>query len=128
MDNPIRNLTLERIMHIIVKVDAWLDHAVDPAYKMQPLAQDWARICKEQEEKGEAISELISKTGQNPRKGGRHPEALEKLLHEMGQQALTSIFGMQHFTKDISETVRVLQECLLEAERRVPEGFDDEPK
>ncbi len=46
----------------VAAVDAWLDDKVGQDYKDQPLAQDWARVCKETEEKGESIAELILAT------------------------------------------------------------------
>lgn len=48
--------------------DEWLDGSVSHYYKLEPLAQDWARVAKVSEEVGEAIAELIAATGQNPRK------------------------------------------------------------
>jgi hypothetical protein len=68
-------LTLERLLEMIRDVDLWLDSDVSPVYKEQPLAQDWARICKETEEKGESIAELILATGQNPRGIQEHRHA-----------------------------------------------------
>ena len=101
-------------------IDAWLDDKVSPEYKAQPLAQDWARICKETEEKGEAIAELILATGQNPRKG-RDPAATARLLEEMADRAWTCILGIQHFTKDAHATGHILDERLKRIRARVPE-------
>lgn len=91
----------------IVRVDEILDDNVSGIYKEQPLAQDWARIAKVIEEAGECISELILYTGQNPRKG-EHPERYGHMLMELADTALTSIYALQHFTKDIAVTQQVL--------------------
>lgn len=93
---------------IVVKVDAILDEQVADIYKQQPLAQDWARVCKDIEEKGEAIAELILETGQNPRKG-QDPTAFPRLLMELADRALTGIYAIQHFTKDIELTEHYLR-------------------
>lgn len=92
----------------VVDVDDWLDTGVAEAYGRQNLAQDWARVAKIAEETGEAISELILATGQNPRKG-THPEARDRMLNEMADVALTAILGLQHFTKDSGETRGIVE-------------------
>lgn len=79
-------------------IDQWLDDYVAVEYSEQPLAQDWARISKVGEELGEAISEFISATGQNPRKP-RTNDALP-MLEELADTALTAILAMLHFTKN----------------------------
>jgi hypothetical protein len=92
---------------VIKKVDEFLDEQVAERYKDQPLAQDWARVAKLAEEVGEAVSELILMTGQNPRKG-EHPEVRARLLGELADVAIAAILVIQHFTKDMSETQAVL--------------------
>jgi len=95
---------------VVEAVDEHLDEKVSSVYKEQPLAQHWARVAKEKEEQGEAIAELILATGQNPRK----PEdqaAYERLLDELADRALTSIYAIQHFTKDTRVTREVLERC-----------------
>lgn len=92
----------------VERVDEILDANVSQIYKEQPLAQDWARIAKVIEETGEAINELILYTGQNPRKG-EHPEQYWKMLMELADTALTSIYALQHFTKDIAVTKEILR-------------------
>lgn len=94
----------------IVFIDRWLDANVSEQYKQQPLAQDWARVVKAFEEKGEAVEALVGMTGQNPRKGYTHSQT--DLLAEMADWALTAIFGIQHFTKDIHGTEYILQQRL----------------
>jgi hypothetical protein len=98
---------------VIKKVDDWLDAGTAERYKDQPLAQDWARVCKLSEEVGEAVSELIQWTGQSPRKG-ENPAARAKMLSELADVALGAIYSIQHFTKDLSET----QAWLVGAQRR----------
>ena len=93
-------------------LDAYLDENVAQPYKDEPLAQDWARVAKVIEEVGEAIAELIAYTGQNPRKPQR-PEARAALLEELADVALTAIYGLQHFTKDIHTTQRIVKEKSL---------------
>jgi hypothetical protein len=93
---------------IVQEVDSILDSNVSSDYKHQPLAQDWGRVAKIQEEAGEAISELILWTGQNPRKGTDR-EARQRLLEELADTAMTAIYAIQHFTKDIRVTSSVME-------------------
>jgi hypothetical protein len=93
---------------IVQKVDFILDMKVSGMYKYQPLAQDWARVAKVAEELGETIAELILFTGQNPRKN-QDPEAYYRLLAELADTAMTGIYAIQHFTKDIAETEAVMR-------------------
>lgn len=92
---------------VVKKVDAHIDEMTAQRYKDQSLAQDWARVAKLAEEAGEAIQELILWTGQNPRKG-EHPTARVKLLAELADTAMTGIYAIQHFTKDLAETQAVM--------------------
>lgn len=92
----------------MIDVDDWLDADVAARYGREPLAQDWARVAKIAEETGEAISELILSTGQNPRKGA-DPDARERMLEEMADVALTAILGIQHFTKDSEKTCSLVE-------------------
>jgi hypothetical protein len=93
---------------IVECVDRTLDEQVADEYKNQPLAQDWARVAKDKEEHGEAIAELILATGQNPRKG-RDPAAMERLVAELADRAMTSVYAIQHFTKDVRVTEHILR-------------------
>ena len=95
---------------IIRQVDARLDAGCSGAYHDQPLAQDWARVCKLAEEVGEVVSELILWTGQNPRKG-TDPEARSKMLAELADVALGAIYAIQHFTKDVEATRQVITDA-----------------
>jgi len=113
-------IALEEILEIIEAVDAHLDGAVAEAYRNQPLAQDWARIAKVTEEAGEAISELIAITGQNPRKGVHSTR--EALLKELGDVVCTGLFAIQHFTKDTDATWAVVSGALAKAMSRVPDA------
>lgn len=92
---------------LIAEIDEWLDANVSEEYVAQPLAQDWARVTKTGEEAGEAVDALIAWTGQNPRKE-RRDEAYAELMDELADVALTAIYGMQHFTKDSTETARLV--------------------
>jgi hypothetical protein len=74
----------------------WLDKNVSQEYKDQPLAQDWARIAKVQEELGEAIAEFISWSGQNPRKP-RKLSARDDMCKELADTVLTGIYALCHF-------------------------------
>lgn len=78
--------------------DEYLDEQVSEVYHDQPLAQDWARVAKVAEELGEAISALISMTGQNPRKKIKGTQ--DELLAELSDIANTAALAIQHFTKD----------------------------
>lgn len=106
----------------ISKVDLWLDGDVAQAYKDQPLAQDWARVCKAEEERGETIAELILATGQNPRKE-RDPEAIDRLIKELADEAWTRILAIQHFTKNHVTTEMVMAKVLEKIMSRVPEEY-----
>lgn len=103
---------------IVTHVDQMLDDKVDSEYQEQPLAQDWARVCKVSEELGEAIAELILYTGQNPRKG-RDTTRLHNLLSELADTAMTGVYAIQHFTKDIDITERYMIDAQLKHHRRL---------
>lgn len=103
---------------IIEDVDKSLDELVGPLYKDQPLAQDWARVCKIVEELGETVAELILATGQNPRKG-IDPAAHERMLRELADTALTPIYAIQHHTKDINKTAEYLLDAQLKHHSRI---------
>lgn len=93
---------------LLVEIDDWLDSGVALRYQDEPLvAQDCARVAKVAEEAGEAIEALIAWTGQNPRKPQRD-NARDELLGELSDVALTAILAMQHFTKDVDETMLLL--------------------
>lgn len=83
---------------ILAGIDTWLDDNCADQYKDQPLAQDWARIAKLQEEAGEAIQKFIGYTGQNPRKGVCNSQ--DDVLDELADVAVTAMAAIQHFTKD----------------------------
>jgi hypothetical protein len=107
LDGP--GASLDAVLSVNVTwMDAWLDENVSDEYKAQPLAQDWARVCKLFEEGGESIDELIGFTGQNPRKGLYGTR--ESMLNELADTALTAIYAIQHFTKDVSETLRIVRD------------------
>lgn len=89
-------------------MDADLDGEVAARYKGQPLAQDWARVAKVSEEVGEAIDALIGITGQNPRKGEYGD--VNDLLTELADVALTGLYAIQHFTKDVDSTLDTLMD------------------
>lgn len=101
------------IDHEIVQiVDAWIDANVGRAYQADSLGQDWARIAKVNEEIGEAIAEFILLTGQNPRKPqDTSPERVRAFLLEMADAAMTIVYGMQHFTKDVLLTEYYLSQA-----------------
>lgn len=116
-------MTPGHIKDIVDFVDYWLDTTVAQEYKDQPLAQDWARVCKTDEEHGESIAELILATGQNPRKG-RDPDAKARLVKELADRTVTSLFAIQHFTKDAEETWAVFSGALAKAMLRAQAGID----
>lgn len=96
--------------HRIHIVDEYLDSRVSRIYQTEPHAQDWARVAKLVEEAGEAISELIAWTGQNPRKM-HDPGAFNRMLKELADAALTGVYALQHFTKDTNATMKILQDA-----------------
>ena len=99
-------------------INAWLDEETADNYKNQPLAQDWARISKVQEELGEAIQNFIGFTGQNPRKGIIND--LDDVLDELADTAITAIFAIQHFTNNTSQTKSLISGKLNRIYRRAP--------
>jgi hypothetical protein len=101
------------IKAIVGEVDQILDNLVSTIYKGQPLAQHWARVAKIQEEAGEAISELIAWTGQNPRKG-QDDEAYNRMLRELADTAMTAVYAIQHFTKNVTVT----EDIMIEVQRK----------
>ena len=103
---------------IVERVDHILDSRVSEIYRQQPLAQDWARVCKYEEEHGESIAELILATGQNPRKG-TDPEARPRLLAELADRALSAVYAIQHFTKDVTATEAILKAAQQKHESRL---------
>ena len=105
-------------------IDLWLDDKVSADYHNHPLAQDWARVGKVIEELGEAIGELILFTGQNPRKG-IDPGAGERLMGELADTAITGILAIQHYTKDIETTRKILHEKVDAIYRRMANGVTE---
>lgn len=101
---------------IVHYVDEFLDSKVSQLYKDQPLAQDWARISKMQEEIGECIQAFIGVTGQNPRKGFTHSQI--EVHDELCDAILTGIYALQHFTKNTSETRGLLRSRMRVHEER----------
>jgi hypothetical protein len=95
-----------RFWRSVKEVDLSLDEGVGEPYKVQPLAQDWARVSKVVEEAGEAIDALIGITAQNPRKGYYANKG--DLYGELADTAMTAILALQHFTKDEARTREIL--------------------
>ena len=111
----------------ITDIDEWLDSSVADRYQRESLGQDWARVSKAAEEVGEAIEALIAWTGQNPRKPQRD-EARSELLKELADVALTGIYGIQHFTKDADETLRIVRQRLARHHERMSVAYGQEEK
>jgi len=107
----------DELADLIEWMDDDLDNNVAQPYKDQPLAQDWARVCKVQEEAGEAVDALIGVTGQNPRKG-KYGSELD-LYDELCDTALTALYALQHFTKQRDVTLdRLMYRARYHRERR----------
>src|SRR5260221_12993312 len=87
-------------------MENWRDENTGELYKNEPLAQDWARICKVSEELGKAVNAFIGTTGQNPRKGLTHD--MDDVLEELADTALTAIYAIQHFTKNEQDTYGII--------------------
>lgn len=111
---------LAQILIELAQVDAWLDSAVSPAYKAQPLAQDWARISKVGEELGEVIDAFILHTGPNHRKPG--VDCMDDVLNELADVACTAILAMLHFTKDESKAGGILVDKVQSIGRRMAQA------
>jgi hypothetical protein len=107
---------------VIVAADLYLDGEVAEVYQQQPLAQDWARVGKVAEEMGEAITELISWTQQNPRKAP-DPAAYQKLLKELADVVVTGTLATQHLTKDITATTVSIQVGFAKMAIRTPDRY-----
>jgi len=105
------------MMAQVTAVDTWLDENCGPLYKEQPLAQTWARLTKDQEEKGESIAELILATGQNPRKADQRGSR-DRICEELADRAATSVFAIQHLTKDARETLVYFLNAMAKAAGR----------
>jgi hypothetical protein len=101
-------MTEQHVKDFIERLDRWLDDNVAAPYQSQPLAQDWARVAKVIEELGEAIQALIGCTGQNPRKG--HTHNMGNVLDELSDTIVTGYLAIQHFTKDIDKTMKVVDD------------------
>jgi NTP pyrophosphatase (non-canonical NTP hydrolase) len=101
---------------VFEEYDAWLDSAVSPEYREQPLARDITRITKLFEEAGEVIKKHSEATGENPRKG--IASTMEEVLDEAGDVFLTAILLIQHFTKDRQETAMILRRAMHKLEQR----------
>lgn len=86
----------------IIKQDRWLDENVAERYKKEPLAQNWARIAKIQEELGEVVDAFILYTGQNPRKG--KTGTFHKVCQELADVVITATLALQHLTNDLNTT------------------------
>jgi len=90
----------------LAEYDQLIDDETGPEYQAQPLAQDWARAGKVIEELGEVITNLIGYTAQNHRKG-RYSSQRE-MLEEMADVLITSLLGIQHFTKNRADTAALV--------------------
>jgi NTP pyrophosphatase (non-canonical NTP hydrolase) len=101
----------------VTVIDDWIDTA-DNIYLQQPLAQDWARISKIAEETGEAIQSFVGATGQNPRKGVVND--MDDVTGELADVVWTAILAIQHFTKDIYQTARLIEERRTRLVSRLP--------
>jgi hypothetical protein len=106
---------------IITQVDFILDSKCSAPYQEQPYAQHWARVAKIIEEGGEAVSELIIWTGQNPRKP-QDDNAYDRMLQELADAALTGIYAIQHFTKDAEQTENILRATQAKHLHRLTHG------
>lgn len=102
----------------VTAIDRWLDECVSKDYReREPMAQDWARVCKITEEHGEAIDALIRWTGQNPRKP-QERNAYHEMLTELADVWLTAMLAIQHFTKDANSTDSYLGAAVVKAAGR----------
>jgi NTP pyrophosphatase (non-canonical NTP hydrolase) len=108
------------ILAAIERLDDWLDEYTSNAYKIQPMAQDMARVAKAGEEAGEAFEAFLGWTGQNPRKGVS--KTLDDVLSELADVVLSGVLGIQHFTKDKEETKEILLKRLTYRLGKIPDG------
>lgn len=112
-------VVLNEVLESIELVDAWLDDAGPQWAKDCPEANMARRVGKAQLEAAEAMEELALLTGENPRKG-RHPEARERMLAELGDTAVAALLGIQSQVKDANVTWLVFLDALDKALSRVP--------
>lgn len=111
------------ILGLIALVDAHLDEAGPQWAKDCPEANMYRRVGKAQLEAAEAMEELSLATGENPRKG-RHPEARERMLAELGDTVVAGLLGIQSQLKDTAATWTVFRAALAKAASRVPDSGD----
>ena len=112
-------MTLTDLMNAVRVVDAHLDSTASPDYQAQPLAQDWARVTKVCEEAGEVWKAMSRLTGENVRKGACGSEA--ELLAELGDTVSAGLCAIQHRTKDLALTWKVVSAALIKAVDRIGE-------
>jgi hypothetical protein len=107
------------VLGVLEVVDAHLDDAGPQWAKDCPEANMYRRVGKAQLEAAEAMEELSLLTGENPRKG-RHPEARDRMLAELGDTAVAALLGIQSQVKDTSQTWAVFLRAVGKARDRVP--------
>jgi hypothetical protein len=112
-------MDMNDVLSAIERIDDWLDDNTSNEYKVQPLAQDLARVAKAGEEAGEAFEAFLGYTGQNPRKG--FSSEMEDVFNELADVAITGIVGIQHFTKDVESTKRIMLQRLSYRINKIPE-------
>lgn len=113
-------MELNEVLAGIERIDDWLDNNVSNEYKVQPLAQDIARVGKAGEEAGEAFEAFLGYTGQNPRKGFN--KKIEDVFDELADVALAGVLGIQHFTKDTEMTKEILLNRIAYRLSKIPEN------
>lgn len=86
-------LALGAVGREIARLSKWIDAA--NAHR-DPEARTWGRMAKVAEEAGEVITEMILRTGQNPRK----PQTANDnaLLKENLDVAITALGNVEHLT------------------------------
>lgn len=99
-------MQLGQVLNELYVFSRWIDENVPPEYKDNPLALKWLRCAKAPEEAGEAIAELISATGGNPRKTPADND--EHLYRELADVALTGILALLHLLDEPAAVGNIL--------------------
>jgi hypothetical protein len=95
--------TLTQMAGRLAAMSTWIDQH-PPNAERDPEAQLWSRTAKVGEEFGEVVAEIISLTGQNPRKE-QDPEAAWRVVKELLDVALTALAAVEHMTGNTGSSV-----------------------
>lgn len=99
----------DKVIEDLVLLSRWIDE-YGPNKARDPEAQAWGRISKIMEEAGEAVSEYIAFTGQNPRKG--HSGNMQAVIKELLDTAVTALGAVEHLTENKGVSIPLFENHL----------------